>query len=129
MTNNTLERLPLLASDLVVEVVGSEVRFWTVFVENGKTRVRHIGRSYSCFRSRYLQSMCVGGCASMEARQVTSARIYNRKDRRAGAVLALEAARILTGEEPKVVHLFYNGRGPSGNLWNFANEDYYSVRR
>lgn len=127
-TNEQLRSLPLADGHLLVESVGNEIRFWVV--AEGATKVRRLGRS-----------TVLPGCAGrrservlmrerpineteksahhidqiLPAPELTSARLYNHKNRAIGAALALSVF-----PEAPVVHLFYSGHGPSGQYWNFS---------
>jgi len=123
--NTTELSLPIQHGDLIIEAVGQEVRFWVAKTEDGKTKVYQIARCYSFMRQRVLQAG--DGKVLRDAPDLTPTRVYNRKDRRAGAMVALAAGVEVTQSAIDRVHLFYHGRGPSGSQWGFpAPNDRYS---
>lgn len=125
MTTNE-NKLPIGHGDIIIESVGPEVRWWVAVEENGKQRVRMIGRSYAFMGQRVLQAQD-GTLRKVDASKLTPARIYSRKDREAGAKLALRAACDLAQTDVgDRVHLFYAGNGPSGLRWCFSADGYYS---
>ena len=108
METQALVKLDVAVGDLMVEVIGSEVRFWRVTELKSPYlyKCTRVGTSLTVFGKRTLMRTA----ESMEAASdLTSARVYNRKDPAAGAALVRKYF-----PDCKRMHLYYAGCGPSG---------------
>lgn len=117
--STTETQLPIQAGDLLVEIVGNESRIFQVG-EDGK-KVKLLARSFVFFKQRMIQWEGRTEHKACEASDFTSAKLYNKKDRKAGALLVKKYF-----PEATRVHFFYAGHGPSGSYWNFYPNSHYS---
>ena len=116
-TNETLTAGKINAGDVCVECIGAELRFWKVQEDGHKLKL--MGRSFAMLRQRFLHLEPTG---HVPAADLTSARIYSRKDRAAGAALV---RHYFPGTG--TVHLFYSGHGPSGDMAGFSSTGHYTI--
>ncbi|TXH12140.1 MAG: hypothetical protein E6R03_13465 [Hyphomicrobiaceae bacterium] len=110
----------LQPGDMLVEVIGNEVRFWNAITVDGKMRVRLTARSYTMFRERVLQDN--SSAKFVPASDLTPRKLYNAKDRQKGMSLLRQYF-----PDVAVAHFFYSGRGPSGHHWGFFPNSHYTL--
>ncbi len=123
-TSTQVESLPIVAGDIVVEVVGNEPRIWRV-QEDGR-KLKMVGHSYVFMRQRGIQFVAPrDGKHFYSAPNFTVARLFNRKNRESGAALVRSYFPEAVGVN---IHFFHQGSGPSGNYWCFSKDSHYTIR-
>jgi len=116
-SNQQIERvsLPVESGDVLIENVGSEIRFWRIVPgEKPNTQiVRLFARTTMWSRQRYLTTYNEDGSQkkSTPARTCTPSKLY-----RSATIETLQEFLPQIGivSTKKTVHLCYSGHGPSG---------------
>lgn len=109
MTRQSFKPIP---GDVIVESVGKDLRMWEVIEKDAKIKIRHVATSNTFRGLRYVTFVSGSRPMLSEASAYTVAKIY-----KGDAKFVIDAMQALFDAPVRRVHLYYAGRGPSGNLW------------